>query len=125
MGSMGTDTARVFSVRQGAGNGYSNLRRRNYRTNWFSSKRLCHLYHQWTGRVTFPRPVNRLSAGGNRMRWIIRDVGIFLYGCVFASKYIFSRQVARRPQELDAKKSLALSVPPVRLTALKTLQTMR
>ena len=59
------------------------------------------------------------------MRWIIRDVGIFLYGCVFASKYIFSWQVAGRPQELDAKKSLALSVPPVRLTALKTSQTMR
>jgi hypothetical protein len=40
------------------------------------------------------------------MRWIIRDVGIFLYGCVFASKYIFFRQVAYRPKERDAKRSL-------------------
>jgi hypothetical protein len=52
------------------------------------------------------------------MCWIIRDVGIFLYGCVFAGQYIFFGQVACRPKELDAKRSLA--IPPVRLTALKT-----
>jgi hypothetical protein len=59
------------------------------------------------------------------MRWIVRDVGIFLYGCVFASKYIFFRRVARQPKRLDAKRSLALSVLPMRLTAMETLQSTR
>jgi hypothetical protein len=48
------------------------------------------------------------------MRWMIRDVAIFLNGFVFASKYISFRRVAPRPKELDAKRkrSFALSVPP-------------
>jgi hypothetical protein len=61
----------------------------------------------------------------NGMCWIVRDVGIFLYGCVFASKYIFFRRVARQPKRLDAKRSLALSVLPMRLTAMETLQSTR
>jgi hypothetical protein len=59
------------------------------------------------------------------MRWMVRDVGIFLYGCVFASKYIFFRRVACQPERLDAKRPLALSVPPLCLTAMKTLRSTR
>jgi len=34
---------------------------------------------------------------GWRMRWILRDLGIFLYGCVFGGKYIFvGRDVSQR-----------------------------
>jgi hypothetical protein len=59
------------------------------------------------------------------MRWIVRDLGIFLYGCVFASKYLFYRRVACQPERFDAKRSLALSVPPMRLAAMKTLRSTR
>jgi hypothetical protein len=29
---------------------------------------------------------------GNPMRWTIRDVSVFLYGCIFASRYILCGQ---------------------------------
>jgi hypothetical protein len=62
----------------------------------------------------------------NDVRWIVRDVGIFLYGCLFASKYIFFFQrVAGQPDQHDAKKPLFQSVPLLRLKAVKILRSAR
>ena len=34
------------------------------------------------------------------MRWIVRDFGIFLYGCIFACKYIVFGRDTRQPGKL-------------------------
>jgi hypothetical protein len=59
------------------------------------------------------------------MRWTVRDVGVFLYGCLFAGRYVLFQRVAHQPREHDAKKPLAPFVPPLRLTTLKTLRSTR
>jgi hypothetical protein len=40
------------------------------------------------------------------MRWLVRDIGVFLYGCVFASKYIFLGGTAGQPKKQDGKRNL-------------------
>lgn len=62
---------------------------------------------QYTGRIGVSRPLNRLRRGGDFMRWAIRDIGVFLYGCVFAGKYIFFGRSAWQPGKQDAKQPSA------------------
>ena len=35
------------------------------------------------------------------MRWIVRDFGVFIYGCIFACKYVFLRRGACLPKKQD------------------------
>jgi hypothetical protein len=47
------------------------------------------------------------------MRWIVRDIGIFIYGCVFAAKYLlFSRATVQSEKQQDVRQ-LAAFVPAV------------
>jgi hypothetical protein len=40
-----------------------------------------------------------MEARDNSTSWFVRDVGIFLYGCIFAGRYIFFGKAALdRPQ---------------------------
>ena len=64
-------------------------------------------WRQCTGRIRVSRPLNRLCRGGDFMRWAIRDIGVFLYGCVFAGKYIFFGRSAWQPGKQDAKQPSA------------------
>ena len=77
------------------------------RANWSRSKRVCHLCRQYTGRIGVSRPLNRLCRGDDFMRWAIRDIGVFLYGCVFAGKYIFFGRSACQPGKQDPQQTSA------------------
>jgi hypothetical protein len=54
---------------------------------------------------------SRVSCEVDFMRWIVRDIGIFIYGCVFAAKYIFSSRARVQSEKQDAQ--LAAFVPTV------------
>ena len=45
----------------------------------------------------------RFQRYGEIMRWIVRDFGVFLYGCVFACKYFVVGQDAHQPGKQDLK----------------------
>jgi len=39
------------------------------------------------------------------MRWIVRDLGIFVYGCIFAGRYIVLARNARSTEKREAKRT--------------------
>jgi hypothetical protein len=38
------------------------------------------------------------------MRWIVRDIGVFLFGCIFISRYIFLGRTTRTSGKQNAKR---------------------
>ena len=49
-----------------------------------------------------------MEAKENSMRWIVRDLGVFLYGCIFASRYLFFfflRKTVRNAEKRSAKRT--------------------
>lgn len=59
------------------------------------------------------------------MRWIVRDLGIFLYGCIFAGKCLcvgFFGQPARQPEKQSNRAS---TKPAVLLGPASSIQLWR
>jgi hypothetical protein len=55
------------------------------------------------------------------MRWLPRDVGVFLYGCLFAGKYIYAGYFGRLSRQLEAQG--ARTVPDMRSQTIKPKPT--
>jgi len=49
-------------------------------------------------------------ANRNSMRWIVRDLGVFFYGCIFAGQCILKRRIAGEPRKRNAKHAPVLVI---------------
>jgi hypothetical protein len=51
-----------------------------------------------------------MRAKENSMRWIVRDLGVFLYGCVFAGQCMFKLKTARDSEKKNTKRAPVLVI---------------
>jgi hypothetical protein len=51
-----------------------------------------------------------VRAGENSTRWIVRDLGVFLYGCIFAGQCILKRRISRDSEKRTVKHAPVLVI---------------
>jgi hypothetical protein len=57
-----------------------------------------------------------MRAKENSMRWIVRDLGVFFYGCVFAGQCIFKLSTAR---DFEKENTRRAAVPVIQRRNLR------